>query len=103
GVPHEDIGVETRSAAYLQRQVADRDPTRAYRLYQDRLRQCRDDDIVEIEIGILGLRLCPRRKRSENIVAKQHHQVVALGKAHQPWRRSEPSYYVQNSVCVTIK
>jgi hypothetical protein len=54
GVSHEDIGKETRPSAYLEREAAQRDPPCAYRLNQDRLRQGRDDDIVEIEIGILG-------------------------------------------------
>jgi hypothetical protein len=55
GVPHEDVGIETRSAAHLKREVAERDLSRAYRLYEDRLRQGRDHNIVEIEIGVFRL------------------------------------------------
>ena len=40
------------------------------------------DDIVEVEIGILRLRIRPHREGAHDVVAEQHHQMIAFGKNH---------------------
>jgi len=40
---------------------------------------------------------------SNNIVARQHHQVIAFGEDHETWRRSDPADHVEHRVCVANK
>jgi hypothetical protein len=49
---HDDIGVEAGLAAYVQHEVAERDSSGAYHLYDDRLGDGHRHDIVQIEIGV---------------------------------------------------
>jgi hypothetical protein len=57
--------------------------------------------IVQIEIGVSRLRLGPRRKCANDIVAEQHHQVIAFGKDHQARWRSDPTDNVRHGICVS--
>jgi hypothetical protein len=47
------------------------------------------------------LRLGPRWKGANDIVAEQHHQVIAFGKDHQARWRSNRADNVRHSVSVT--
>jgi hypothetical protein len=53
---------------------------------------------LQIEIGILRLRPRPRGKRADDIVAEQHHQVIALGENHETRRRSDPPDDVRHRI-----
>jgi hypothetical protein len=65
-----------------------------------RLRQGHNHYVGQVEIGVLALRVGPGRKGPNNIVAEQHHQVVAFGEDHQARRRSDLADNVGYRVCV---
>src|SRR5215831_10565178 len=101
GVAHEDIRVEARPTADVEREVAERDCARTDHLYAYGLRQGYDDDIVEREVGVLRLCLRPRRERACDIVTEHDHEVIAFGEDHQARWRPDPTNDVRNRVRVT--
>jgi hypothetical protein len=70
-------------------------------LYNDRLRQGDHHNIGQIELAVLWLGLGPRRKCADDIVAEQHHKVIAFGKDHQARRRSDPPDDVRHCIGMT--
>src|SRR5262245_54252791 len=80
GPGHHDVRIETGLAADVEREVAERDGSSPYHLHDNRLRYGHHDDIAQIEISILRLRLRPSREGAHDIVAEQRHQVIAFGK-----------------------
>src|SRR5262249_42870293 len=100
-VAHEDIGIEARPTADVEREVAERDCARTDHLYAYGLRQGYNDDIVETEVGVLRLCLRPRREGACDIVAEHDHEVIAFGEDHQTRWRSDPANDVRNRVRVT--
>ena len=73
---HHDVGVVAGGPSHLQGEISEHDGAGADHLNDDRLRQGYKNDVVEIEVSILRLRLGPCRERSENLVAVQDHQVI---------------------------
>src|SRR6516162_10754173 len=77
-VAHEDIGIKTGATAYVEREIAKGDPASTHHLYEDGLREGDQNDIGEVEVDVLRLGSGPGRKCTDNIIARQHHQVIAL-------------------------
>src|SRR5262249_26876122 len=100
-VAHEDIGIEARPTADVEREVAERDGSRADHLYTHGLREGHHHDIVEMKVGVLRLCLRPCREGTYDIVAEHHHQVIALGKDHQARWRPDLANNVRYCVRVT--
>src|SRR5262249_12165236 len=80
-----------------------RDSPSLYHLDDDRLGYGHHYYVVQIEIGILRLRLGPRREWGDHVVAEQRHEVIAFGKDHEARRRSDPADDVRHGVGVTGK
>src|SRR5262245_12441304 len=103
GATHDDVGIEAGLATDVERQVAKRDSASPDHLDDDRLGYGHHYYVVQIEIGILHLRLGPRRECADHVFAEQRHEVIAFGKDHQTRRRSDPADDVRYSVGVTGK
>src|SRR5262249_43100613 len=99
-VTHHDVRVETGAAACVEREIAEGYCAGAYHLDENGLRQGYEDDVRQIEIGVLRLRLGPCWERTDDLVARQHHQVIALSEDHKARRRSEPTDHVEHGVRV---
>jgi len=96
----EDIGIKTGATAYVEREiVVEGDPASTHHLYEDGLRQGDQNDIGEVEVDVLRLGSGPGRKCANNIIARQHHQVIALREDDHAWQRSDPAYHVKHSIC----
>src|SRR5262249_49939956 len=75
--------------------------SRTHHLYDDRLRHGHHHYVVQIEIRVLRPRLGPRWKLTDDVIAEQRHQVIALGKDHQARSRSDPANDVWHGICMT--
>src|SRR5262249_57618714 len=95
-----DIGVVAGCTAKIEGEIAERYCSRFYRLNDDRLRHSYEDDIVQVQICVLRLRLSPRWKCAEDIFTTKDHQVIAFGEDHQARRRSKPTDNVRNPVSI---
>src|SRR5262245_54975236 len=98
GATHDDVGIEAGLATDFDREVAKRDSPSLYHLDDDRLGYGHHYYVVRIEIGILRLRLGPRRECADHVVAEQRHEVFAFGKDHEARRRSDPADDVRHGV-----
>src|SRR5262249_37808053 len=97
---HDNIGVVAGCAGELKAQIAERYSAALYRLNHDRLRQGHKDDIVHIQICVLGLRPGPSWKWPEDVITVQHHQVIAFGENDEARWRSKSAYNVRDRICM---
>ena len=102
-VAHEDIGIKTGATVYVEREIAEGDPASTHHLYEGGLRQGDQNDIGEVEVDVLRLGSGPGWKCADNIIARQHHQVITLRKDDQAWQCTDPAYHVKHSICVANK
>ena len=98
---HDDIGVEPGLAADVEREVAERDPSRAEHLHDDGLGDGHHHDVVHIEVSVAWLRSGPRREGADDVIAEQHHQVITLGKDHEARWCADPADDIRYGVRVT--
>jgi hypothetical protein len=99
-VAQEYIGVKAGSPADVEREITEGHSASAYHLDKDGLRQSNQNGIGQIEVGVLRLGFGPGREGADNVVARQHHQVIAFGKDHQAGRHTDPTNHVKHSICV---
>src|SRR5499427_737180 len=98
---HDDVRVKAGLPADVEREVPQGDASREDHLDDGGLGQGHHHDIVDVEIGVVRLRLGPRRECADDIVAEQHHQMVAFRKNHQARGRTDPTNNVRDGVRVT--
>jgi hypothetical protein len=101
GPAHDDVGKEARSAADVEREIAERDRAGADHLDDDRLWQGHDHDVVEAEMCMLRLRPGPRGKCADDVVAEQDHEVIAFGVDDETRRCPDPPDDIEHGVGVS--